>query len=439
MKVSPSDENGDRQGIGHGYKGPVQSAMQPSSSHPLTAASRTRAPNNVRNENSDPPSHKDDQTPLSNENEDEDEGFSEFIACLGAEDDAKTDQWQCSTCSFINKNPLHLTCDICGTVRKGRESEDRIIKEQIEKHLMPYDSKGMGIENCPDEEDAPIPAAQIAARYESMEETAKKPAIIDDGDSPPLLPWQIGCEGEDLVAKKSYATSSTPLSACQTSTSNNPPSTSDEDVEQNMPNSGQPQVEIIIHRPPPPSMLPRQSDDEEEEPSADLPSLPQIEATAVDDVVYDAIAVQSDANREGSGAQEENADKTNINQDASSWWKRNRKYLLVGVIALVIGGLIATVATLVGSKDDINIVVPVPDPVQSTSSTAPSVVSLDDSIDKTMQSTPPTTAPSETDNLHYYADRGNNRCFMNKLGPDNSTVQQQMRRFQTLKECCEAE
>ena len=160
--------------------------MLPSSSHPLTAASRTRAPNNVRNENSDPPSHKDDQTPLSNENEDEDEGFSEFIACLGAEDDAKTDQWQCSTCSFINKNPLHLTCDICGTVRKGRESEDRIIKEQIEKHLMPYDSKGMGIENCPDEEDAPIPAAQIAARYESMEETAKKPAIIDDGDSPHL-------------------------------------------------------------------------------------------------------------------------------------------------------------------------------------------------------------------------------------------------------------
>ena len=121
MKVSPSDDNGNRQGTGRGYKEPVQSAMQRSSSLPIAAALRTRAPNNVRNENSDPPSHKDDQTPLSNENEDEDEGFSEFIACLGAEDDAKTDQWQCSTCSFINKNPLHLTCDICGTVRKGRE------------------------------------------------------------------------------------------------------------------------------------------------------------------------------------------------------------------------------------------------------------------------------------------------------------------------------
>ena len=424
MKVSPTDENNNNKGTGRGYKEPVHSAMLRSSSLPLTAALRTRAPNDVRNENSDSTSHSN-----------EDEGFSQFLAYLGGDDNTKKDQWQCSTCSYINKNPLHLTCDICGTVRVGQEPEDDIIKGPIDEGR-----KGMGIEVCEDEDkDAPIPAAQIAARYESMEETAKKPAIIDVGDSPPMLPWQIGCEGEDLVAKKSYATSSTPLSACQTSTSNNPPSTSDEDVEQNMPNSGQPQVEIIIHRPPPPSMLPRQSDDEEEEPSADLPSLPQIEATAVDDVVYDAIAVQSDANREGSGAQEENADKTNINQDASSWWKRNRKYLLVGVIALVIGGLIATVATLVGSKDDINIVVPVPDPVQSTSSTAPSVVSLDDSIDKTMQSTPPTTAPSETDNLHYYADRGNNRCFMNKLGPDNSTVQQQMRRFQTLKECCEAE
>ena len=241
MKVSPSDENNNHQGTGHGYKEPVQSRMLRSSSHLSTAASRTRAPNSVSNENSDSPYHKDDHTPLSNDNEDE--NFSDFIACLGADDNTSKDQWQCSTCSYINKNPLHLTCDICGTAREGRESEDHIIKEQIEEHLMPGGSKGMGIENCPDEEDAPIPAAQIAARYESMEETVKKPAINDDGDSPPLLPWQIGCEGEDLVAKKSYATSSAP-SACQTSTSNNPPSTSDEDIEQNMPNSGQPQVEI---------------------------------------------------------------------------------------------------------------------------------------------------------------------------------------------------
>ena len=210
----------------------------------------------------------------------------------------------------------------------------------------------------------------------------------DDEDSAPLPPWQIGCEDEDLATKKSYVTSSSPppISDCQPSPSDVlvPSSTSDEDIEQNMPSSIQPQVEIIIHRPPPPSMLPHQSDDEEE-PSADLPSLPQIEATAVDDVVYDAVAVRSDVNQEDSGAQEENADKTNINQHASSWWKRNQKYLLVGVIALVIGAMAATIATLVGSKDDINIVVPVPDPVQSTSSTAPSVVSSDDSIDKTTQ------------------------------------------------------
>ena len=59
----------------------------------------------------------------------------------------------------------------------------------------------MGIENCQDEEeDAPIPAAQIAARYESMEETAKKPELNDDDDeSAPLPPWQIGCENEDIL------------------------------------------------------------------------------------------------------------------------------------------------------------------------------------------------------------------------------------------------
>ena len=152
--------------------------------------------------------------------------------------------------------------------------------------------------------------------------------------------------------------------------------------------------------------------------------MPTLEATLVEEPpVYDAIAIQSDANQGESGAQE------------NTWWKQNQKYLLVGLIALVIGGLIATVATLVGSKDDINIVVP--DLLQSTSSTAPSVVSSDGSIDKTMQSMPSTTSPSETDNLRYYADRENNQCNEDLSGPDDSTVQQQMRWFQSLDECCE--
>ena len=118
-----------------------------------------------------------------------------------------------------------------------------------------------------------------------------------------------------------------------------PPSTSDdEDIEQSTPNSGQPEVEIVIHRPPPPSML-RQSDDDEEEDSSVAPSLPILEATLVEDPpVYDAIAVRSDANQGESGAQEENRDKANIDQHAISWWKRNQKYLLVGLIALVFGG-----------------------------------------------------------------------------------------------------
>ena len=75
--------------------------------------------------------------------------------------------------------------------------------------------------------------------------------------------------------------------------------------------------------------------------------------------VYDAIAVRSNANQEDGEAQEENADKANIDQHASSWWKRNQKYLLVGLIALVIGAMAATIVMLVGSQSDSNIVLPV--------------------------------------------------------------------------------
>ena len=223
-----------------------------------------------------------------------------------------------------------------------------------------------------------------------IEETVKKPEINeDDDDSPPLPPWQIGCENQDLANKKSYVTSSTPpsVSDCQpctpfTSDVVVPPSTSHQVNEQNMPSSVQPQVEIVIHRPPPPSML-RQSDDDEEEDPSVAPSLPILEATLVEDPpVYDAIAVRSDANQGDSGAQE-NGDKANIDQHAISWWKRNQKYLLVGVIALVFGGLIATVATLVGSKDDINIVVP----------TLPPTVPINDSPYNTTTSA---TLPSNT-------------------------------------------
>ena len=140
MKVSPGDENNNHQGTGHGYKEPVRSGMLQSPSHLNTAVSRTRVPNNDTNENSDSPSHKDGQTPTTTSNENEDGGFSEFIAYLrlceeaqqmqtalgrreGAEDDINKDQWQCATCSYINKNPLHLTCDICGTGRVVQNQE----------------------------------------------------------------------------------------------------------------------------------------------------------------------------------------------------------------------------------------------------------------------------------------------------------------------------
>ena len=128
--------------------------------------------------------------------------------------------------------------------------------------------------------------------------------------------------------------------------------------------------------------------------------MPTLEATLVEEPpVYDAIAIQSDANQGESGAHE------------NTWWKRNQKYMFGWLIALVMGGLIATVATTAGANDDANIVVP--DIVQ------------------------PTTVPAIT-NLHYYADKGNNRCA-DKDSSDSFNSQIQQRLFSTLEECCETE
>ena len=416
--MSPSNENNNQQpASGRHYNDPVQSAqssMQQSSSASPVTVTQSHVPNNIRNENSN-----------------------------AANADHR-----------IHQSSFHSTSDateeeILDNNEGFSEQSEVPQSSSLPLAAAPEGSEGIeGIENCQDEEDdAPIPVAQIAARYESIEKSTKenkKPELNeDDDDSPPLPPWHIGCEDEDLNTNKSYVTStaSPPISDSQPSTSDVvvppstfdedieqnmelldedieqnmdevvPPSTSDEDIEQSIANIVQPQVEIIIYRPPSPSMLPRESDDEEEEPSADLPSLPQIEATAVEDVVYDAVAIRFDANQAGSGSQEENA----------SWWKRNQKYLLAGLFALIIGALIATVATLVGSKDatvattsgandDANIVVP--DIVQPT-------------------------VPVIT-NLHYYADKGNNKC-VDKDSSDSFNSQIQQRLFSTLEECCETE
>ena len=161
MKISPSNENDHPQPGGLHYKDSVQSEqslMQQSS----LGVTQSQAQDNIGNENPNAThaDHHIEQTPV-----------TQYQADHSATEANK-----------LNKN---------------------------EDHLMSEGRKSMGIENCQDfeEDDAPIPAAQIAERYESMEKTAKKkkPAIIEDeGDSPPLLPWQIGCEDEDLATKKSY-------------------------------------------------------------------------------------------------------------------------------------------------------------------------------------------------------------------------------------------
>ena len=368
MKIFPSNENNNQQPArGRHYNDPVQSAqssMQQSSSVSPVTVTQSHVPNNIRNENSNPAHadhhiHQSSSPSTSNAtteeeilNNDQDVGFSE--------------QSEVPQSSSL---PLAAAPEGSKGIENCQDEEDDapIPVAQIAAR---YESmeKSMGIENCQDEGDVPIPAAQIAARYESIEKSTKKnkkPELNeDDDDSPPLPPWQISCEDEDLATKKSYETTSPapPISDCQPSASDAvvPPSTFDEDIQQSIPNSAQPQVEIIIHRPPPPSMLPHQSDDEEEVPSADLPSLPILEATLVEQPpVYDAIAIRFDANQGDTAAQDENGDKTNVDQHASSWWKRNKKYMLVALASLAFGAMAATIAALVGSQEDDNNIEPV--------------------------------------------------------------------------------
>ena len=105
--------------------------------------------------------------------------------------------------------------------------------------------------------------------------------------------------------------------------------------------------------------------------------------------MYDAIAIPFDANQGDSGAQNENGDKTDIDQHASSWWKRNKKYLLVALASLAFGAMAATIAALVGSQDPTNIV-----PVETLQPTVPVV--NDTTYEATSTTVPSTNTTTST-------------------------------------------
>ena len=130
--------------------------------------------------------------------------------------------------------------------------------------------------------------------------------------------------------------------------------------------------------------------------------MPQIEATAVEDVVYDAVAVRANAN-------------------PHPCWKR--KSILVGT-SLVIGTVMAAViAASVGSREDDN---GISDSLNHVLPTLPTIIG---------NST--TTTATTTSNIYYYADRDILRCDNDPSGPPNAKMMQPL--FDNLQDCCEAE
>ena len=122
--------------------------------------------------------------------------------------------------------------------------------------------------------------------------------------------------------------------------------------------------------------------------------MPQIEAAAVEDIVYDAVAVRA-------------------NDIPHPCWKR--KSILVGT-SFVIGTVMAAIiAASVASKED------------ESQHMQPTLPTIGDS----------TTTANTTSNIYYYADRDIFRCDNDPSGPPNAKMMQPL--FDNLKECCEAE
>ena len=103
-------------------------------------------------------------------------------------------------------------------------------------------------------------------------------------------------------------------------------------------------------------------DEEQSEPA----SLLELEATPVDDTIYDAVAIcsQHDSDRD---SESEDEDEDEGSSKSSSWWRRNKTYALVGIVSVVIGSMATIIAMLVRGRDNATPVVSVAVDSPSTS------------------------------------------------------------------------
>ena len=115
----------------------------------------------------------------------------------------------------------------------------------------------------------------------------------------------------------------------------------------------------------------------------------ELEATPVDDTIYDAVAIcsQHDSDRD---SESEDEDEGSSNSKSSSWWRRNKTYALVGIVSVVIGSMATIIAMLVRGRDNATPVVSVAVDSPSTSTIEPS----NDPIHKTSSPTP-TESPAD--------------------------------------------
>lgn len=240
--------------------------------------------------------------------------------------------WECPVCTYLNENPLHLACAMCGAPKVNNGMTDGIkinlVKDKQDGIATSLGNDGV-IENDPqlppaqddeqnkgnadeynenarvetvDDNEAPLRATQVAANWygravddaqDGLEPAARKKFImvVQDGalalEGRPNDHTQAATDTLELSTSPSAA----PRSASpETQTGDSHSTPTNETHTENL--GILPQQSVIQ---PPSTSTPSHPnyDGATESSPTDESSLPQLEATLVEDQVYDAVAIQN--------------------------------------------------------------------------------------------------------------------------------------------------